>query len=105
MKRKLILVFVVTCLLSSCDRYLDIIPDNIATLEYAFRDRVRAEQYLYTCYSYLPRHGTGDDPGLAGDEIASNPTRSGNFPNRGFDIMYQGNNGSDYYKSNHIFLP
>src|SRR5690606_12236477 len=57
-----------------------------------FRDRVRAEQYLYTCYSYMPQHGSGNDPGLAADELVSNPTRSGNFPNRGFDIMYQGNN-------------
>lgn len=79
-------------ILSSCNNYLDIIPDNIATLEYAFRDRVRAEHYLYTCYSYMPKFGSGDDPGLAADEIYSNPQRSGNFPNRGFDIMYNGNN-------------
>ena len=78
--------------LSSCKKYLDIIPDNIATLEYAFRDRVRAEHYLYTCYSYMPKHGSGDDPALAGDEIWSNFQRSGWFPNRGFDLMYDGNN-------------
>lgn len=75
----------------SCDNYLDIVPDNVATLEYAFRDRVRAEKYLFTCYSYLPKHGTADDPGLAADEIWSNRQRSGNFPNRGFDLMYNGN--------------
>lgn len=79
-------------ILSSCKKYLDIIPDNIATLEYAFRDRVRAERYLYTCYSHMPKHGSGNDPGLAGDEIWSNFQRSANFPNRGFDLMYNGNN-------------
>lgn len=82
-------------ILSSCNNYLDIIPDNIATLEYAFRDRVRAEHYLYTCYSYLPKFGSGYDPAFAADEIYSNPQRSGNFPNYGFNIMYNGNNVTD----------
>lgn len=40
-------------IISSC-RYLDIVPDNIATIDYAFRLRNEAKKYLYTCYSYLP---------------------------------------------------
>jgi len=40
-------------LITSCN-YLDIVPDNIATLEMAFNTRANAEKYLATCYtSYL----------------------------------------------------
>ena len=43
---------------SSCKKYLDVTPDNIATIENAFTMRKEAEKYLFTCYSYLPSHGT-----------------------------------------------
>lgn len=42
----------------SCSDYLDVVPDNVATIEYAFRMRATAERYLYTCYSYLPNDGS-----------------------------------------------
>ncbi len=79
-------------ILSSCDKYLDIIPDNVATLDYAFHDRVRAQNYLFTCYSYMPRIGSGNDPGLIGDEVWSVARNAWTYPNKGFDIMYEGNN-------------
>ena len=41
----------------SCSDYLDIAPDNIATIEYAFRDKVSAEKFLATCYNGLPQLG------------------------------------------------
>ncbi len=41
---------------SSCN-YLDVVPDNVATIDNAFSDRYTAEKYLYTCYSYLPDFG------------------------------------------------
>lgn len=44
-------------MLSSCADYLDIAPDNIATIEYAFRDKVSAEKFLTTCYADLPQMG------------------------------------------------
>lgn len=55
----------------SCDSYLDIVPDGVATLENAFTMRTTAERYLFTCYSHLPEHGTpGYNPALlSGDEI------------------------------------
>ncbi len=50
----------------SCD-YLDIVPDNVATIEYAFRNRTQAEKFLYTCYSYRPAPGhLYTDPGIIG---------------------------------------
>ncbi len=39
---------------SSCN-YLDIVPDNVGTLEYAFRNRNEAENYLFGCYSTMQR--------------------------------------------------
>src|SRR5690606_20956290 len=42
---------------NSCN-YLDIVPDNVATLENAFTMRNTAERYLFTCYSYLPNPGS-----------------------------------------------
>lgn len=94
MKYKVIICFIFISFFS-CE-YLDIVPDDIPTLEHAFHDRPRAQRYLYTCYSYLPAFGTAYDPGLVTDEIWSNPERSVNFPNRGFDILYyNGNNTSN----------
>ncbi len=57
--------------LASCKKYLDIIPDNVSTIDNAFKLRIEAEKFLYTCYSYLPQEGDpGYDPGfVGGDEI------------------------------------
>ncbi|WP_311954694.1 RagB/SusD family nutrient uptake outer membrane protein [Mucilaginibacter terrae] len=38
---------------TSCKKYLDVAPDNTGTLEYAFRNRNEAENYLFTCYATL----------------------------------------------------
>ncbi|MDR3261588.1 MAG: RagB/SusD family nutrient uptake outer membrane protein [Tannerella sp.] len=55
--------------ISSCD-YLDVVPDNIATVEQAFSDRAHAEKFLYGCYSFLPHFGSPNhNPAfLSGDE-------------------------------------
>ena len=55
---------------TSC-HYLDIVPDNIATIDYAFRLRSQAKKYLYGCYSYLPNFGNwAANPALiSGDEV------------------------------------
>ncbi|AOM78769.1 RagB/SusD family nutrient uptake outer membrane protein [Pedobacter steynii] len=51
--------------------YLDVIPDNVATIDHAFANRVEAEKFLFTCYGYLPQEGNPDmNPGFnAGDEF------------------------------------
>ncbi|MDR3061131.1 MAG: RagB/SusD family nutrient uptake outer membrane protein, partial [Dysgonamonadaceae bacterium] len=58
-------------LFSSCADYLDIVPDNVATIEHAFSDRVSAERFLATIYSYMPRIGDfANDPAIqASDEF------------------------------------
>ena len=37
----------------SCKKYLDVTPDNVGTIDYAFRNRNEAENYLFSCYSTL----------------------------------------------------
>ncbi|QKJ31046.1 RagB/SusD family nutrient uptake outer membrane protein [Mucilaginibacter mali] len=57
---KSIKIILIICLLgtvSSCKKYLDIVPDNIATVENAFTLRSSAEKFLFTCYSYMPKNG------------------------------------------------
>ncbi len=54
-------------LLQSCSGYLDVVPDNIATIDNAFTDRYACEGYLFTCYSYLPCYGNVIEmPGFMG---------------------------------------
>ncbi len=50
----------------SCD-YLNVVPDDIPTIDHAFEDMAQAEKYLYTCYSYLlPYMDSAKDPALMG---------------------------------------
>lgn len=57
--------------MSGACNYLDVVPDNIPTIENAFSDKYNAEKYLATCYNYLPNFGDPwENPGLlSGDEI------------------------------------
>lgn len=43
---------------TSCKKYLDVTPDNVGTIDYAFRNRNEAENYLFTCYAALQRFVT-----------------------------------------------
>lgn len=45
--------FIFVC--TSCSDYLDIVPDNIPSLQQVFDTRDNAFKMLYTCYDYLPR--------------------------------------------------
>lgn len=62
----------IICLLvlsSSCNKFLDVVPDNVPTLDHAFLDRTSAEKYLATCYTYLPNLGTpSGDPAILGSD-------------------------------------
>src|SRR5690554_2682175 len=55
---------------TSCNNYLDVVPDNIPTIDHAFNKRYQAEGFLYGCYGFLPNHANpADNPAfLAGDE-------------------------------------
>jgi hypothetical protein len=64
-----IVVFAVTTV--SCSDYLDVIPDNITTVDHAFASRYRAEGFLYGLFGYLPESANpSSNPALmGGDEI------------------------------------
>lgn len=47
-----------TVAFSACKKYLDVTPDNTATLDYAFQSRNEAENFLFACYS--PLQGLSD---------------------------------------------
>lgn len=76
--------------LTACNNFLDIVPDNVATIDYAFRLRSTAERYLFTCYSYMPGHGDyTTNPAFAGGDEVWLPTIN---ENKGWQIA-RGNQG------------
>lgn len=62
-------IFIMSC------NYLDVVPDNIPTLDDAFANRYTAEQYLATCYWGLPKAaGWDQNPAFLGSmEMIMNP--------------------------------
>lgn len=50
---KVIVFFFTASSFFSCKKFLDVTPDNVATIDYAFRNRNEAENYLFTCYNSL----------------------------------------------------
>ena len=71
MKKKYIIISVVSaCSLVSCS-WLDIVPDNVATMDMTFQTRANAEKMLYTCYNYIPSTASPwENPGIgASDEV------------------------------------
>jgi starch-binding outer membrane protein, SusD/RagB family len=56
--------------LCGCHKYLDVVPDNVVTIDNAFTLKREAEKYLFTCYSFLPaeNHPIGSLGFMAGDE-------------------------------------
>ncbi|UNY97484.1 RagB/SusD family nutrient uptake outer membrane protein [Zhouia spongiae] len=108
MRKRIFLVLLLTALWS-CDEYLDLIPDNVATLDDAFALRDTAEGYLFTCYSWIPRQGSVfNNPGmLSGGELWGVPSNSAtglslakgfqNIVNPLFNYWEGGNNAGDLY--------
>jgi starch-binding outer membrane protein, SusD/RagB family len=83
-------------LLGSCKKYLDIIPDNVATIDNAFTLRNETEKFLFTCYAYLPKDG---DPTLnagymTGDEIWTNKDER-EFGSAGWNIARGSQNAAN----------
>lgn len=67
---------VLTLVMPSCKKgFLDIVPDNLPTLDNAFVNRSEAEKFLFTCYSALPNEASiNTNPGMnTGDEFWINP--------------------------------
>ncbi len=69
-KKYLIIAALLAPLFASCD-FLDIVPDNVATIEMTFQTRTNAEKMLYTCYNYIPSTASPwGNPGIgSSDEV------------------------------------
>lgn len=60
-------ILIILCGLTACGDYLNVVPDNVPTIDYAFRNKLEAQKFLYTCYSYRPAIGDlRGDPAMAG---------------------------------------
>ncbi len=101
---KVVLIAALSTSSVSCDKYLDIVPDDgMATLETAFSLRSTAIRYLYTCYGFLTSEGNldGDHGYATGDEIWTILNRRGqslNYWNGGlFNIARGLQNASSPY--------
>lgn len=86
---------------TSCESFVDVFPDNVATIEYAFRDKVGAEKFLASCYTYLPNEGDiNADPALLGSNelwtFLKTVDMTDNFP---FDIKIGLQNASSPYNN------
>lgn len=68
---KIALIAPLFAILAACQDYLDVVPDNVPTMEHAFSNRNEAEKALFTCYSFLPNEANPDyNPAFnAGDEV------------------------------------
>ncbi len=64
---KILFICVACCItLGSCD-YLDVVPDNLPTIDHAFSDRYAAEMHLGTCYWGMPKAaGWNENPAMLG---------------------------------------
>jgi len=54
-----VLALAVSVTNTSCEKFLDVVPDNTSEIKHAFKIRNEAEKYLFTCYSFLPKDGDG----------------------------------------------
>lgn len=69
---RLFFILMLSIGLVSCD-YLDVVPDEVATENDAFATLGAAENFLYSCYSYIPNPRSGDASldWFTGDEVVT----------------------------------
>lgn len=91
-KLYILAIGLVAMCLGACHKFLDIVPDNVATLDNAFATRQTAEKYLFTCYSYMPLQGDIDaNPALAGGGEIIFPYPALYFNNIPYEQIARGN--------------
>lgn len=90
---KLICVTILCVAGMSCKKYLDVVPNNVGTLDYAFSNRNEAENYLFGCYNTYQNitRGTVDNPGFTTTGEIYYPNLDGNpfnkIPSTGFSLI------------------
>ena len=70
--KNIYIIIICFAIFQACD-YLDVVPDNVATIDNAFSDEITTENYLFTCYAGLPPTAdiSVNPVFLAGDEFWS----------------------------------
>lgn len=94
MKNRIIILVLAgwSAFFTACD-YLNVVPDNIATIDNAFTNREMAEKFLFTCYSYMPEHASPYSQSfLIGDEFWAYLPNDNIFYHP-FEIIARGNQG------------
>jgi hypothetical protein len=97
-------VFILFTFTFSCSDYLNVVPDDIPTVDHAFKTRYQAEGYLYGCFSFLPDFfNAASNPALlAGDETWYIDPVAGMSPDLWYIAQgFQGTNAplADYWAS------
>lgn len=83
-------------LMTACADYLDIVPDDIPTIDKSFNNRTSAERFFFTCYSYLPNpvNVWGNPAMFGGDEMWWNIDQP-NFANNVATYVAKGDQNSN----------
>ncbi|WP_430973326.1 RagB/SusD family nutrient uptake outer membrane protein [Sunxiuqinia rutila] len=70
---KLLIALLWVTALAGCTDYLDVVPDERPTEADAFKNVYAAENFLYSCYSYIPnpRSGTSSIDFMTADEVVT----------------------------------
>lgn len=83
-------------IVSSCKKYLDVVPPNTASLESAFNNSTAALNFFYSLYSYIPRlDNVGNAPDLETTDEVCIPNWN-NHTAKGY-IRGQLNSSSPYW--------
>lgn len=84
---------------SSCNNFLDIVPDRIATIESSFAMEVKAKQFLFTCYSYLPNCASlsANPAWFGGDELYAIKETAQTYGLYGWQISQGNQNAASVY--------
>lgn len=86
-------------LMTACADYLDIVPDDIPTIEKSFNNRTSAEKFLFTCFNYLPNPvDAWSNPAIFGaDEVWWNIDQSAWAENSSLFIAKGNQNSNNPY--------
>ena len=97
MKKKTLILLLLLSSYISCNKFLNLVPDDIESIRDAFTSRYEAEGFLHGCYSYVPNLTQAkSNPGLlGGGEIWFNQPSDYDSETRGF--LTGGFNSTDPY--------
>ena len=88
MKKISILFFLPLLLLGSCKKYLETVPDNVLTIEDAFKTRTNVTRYLANIYQALPNEFAQRFANLENSGVWTGASDEGKYT---FDFVFSNN--------------